>query len=44
MIGDVGTIWMQDQFEIVATAVMKFAAFGFLVVDDDLVIKQLGIK
>ena len=44
MIGDVGTIWMQDQFELIATAVRKFSSFGFLTVDNDLVVKQLGIQ
>lgn len=44
MIGDVGTIWMKQQFELFANAVKKFATFGFLTVDDDLVVKTLGIK
>ena len=44
MIGDVGTVWMQQQFELVANAVKKFANFGFMTVDNDLVVKKLGMK
>ena len=44
MIDDVGTIWMQQQFELVANAVKNFASFGFLTVNDDLIVKTLSIK
>ena len=44
MIDDVGTVWMQQQFELVASAVKNFASFGFLTVSDDLVVKTLSMK
>ena len=44
MIDDVGTVWMQQQFELVANAVKNFAPFGFLTVDNDLIVKTLSMK
>lgn len=43
MIDDVGTIWWQQQFELVANAVKNFASFGFLTVNDDLIVKTLNM-